>query len=245
MVVELAVTYADPEMRVGGYVEFRRGTFEVQGKRFRINQASLRFDGSPDLNPDVNLVATHEVPGGSAVVVTVTGTFADPEISFTSEACPGEGEALAYLLWGRCLSDDPIAAQESAQAQSSYAADIVGALSGAVIGFTQVEREYGGITPRLAFEQGEGNQSRLKAGILTDSLIPKFMRRLVQRVYVQGAITQGQATGQEGDFQNVDAEATESTSLDFLIELYFPHNIVGSGRFSQSSSWGVDLIWEP
>jgi hypothetical protein len=66
------------------------------------------------------------------------------------------------------------------------------------------------------------------------------MRKLVRRVYVEGGVfTPGdQAVG--------GAETAPSTSStpQFLIELYFPHSIVGSGRFAPES-WGLDMLWEP
>ena len=44
--------------------------------------------------------------------------------------------------------------------------------------------------------------------------------------------------------QQQEEESSFSRSLDFLIELYFPHNIVGSGTFARDR-WGVDVVWEP
>jgi hypothetical protein len=66
------------------------------------------------------------------------------------------------------------------------------------------------------------------------------MRKLVRRVYVEGAIA-GTTEEQRASPDN----NAEAISPEFLIELYFPHNIVGSGRFSGQVSWGVDVLWEP
>ena len=37
-----------------------------------------------------------------------------------------------------------------------------------------------------------------------------------------------------------------SATPDFLLELYFPNNIVGAGRVAPTTrSWGLDITWEP
>jgi hypothetical protein len=69
------------------------------------------------------------------------------------------------------------------------------------------------------------------------------MRSLVQRVYIQGALsTRAGATAGA----NEPAANSSLATPDFLIELYFPKNIVGAGRVAPTTrSWGVDVTWEP
>jgi hypothetical protein len=65
------------------------------------------------------------------------------------------------------------------------------------------------------------------------------MRPLVQRVYVQGAVSASDNSVSGGTSQN-------TTTPDFLIELYFPNNIVGAGKVAPvTRSWGLDVTWEP
>ena len=61
--------------------------------------------------------------------------------------------------------------------------------------------------------------------------------------YVQGG---GSTQSEQAAVGADEAQAAQESSvaLDFLIELYFPHNIVGSGRFAQDT-WGLDITWEP
>ncbi|HEX4351678.1 MAG TPA: hypothetical protein VHZ95_02165, partial [Polyangiales bacterium] len=69
--------------------------------------------------------------------------------------------------------------------------------------------------------------------------VPDFMRPLVQRVYVQGAVSTNDNTVGTTSSQN-------TTTPDFLIELYFPNNIVGAGKVAPvTKSWGLDVTWEP
>ncbi|HEX2676036.1 MAG TPA: translocation/assembly module TamB domain-containing protein, partial [Polyangiales bacterium] len=236
---ELAMSYQDPDFRVGGYVEFQRGTFEVFGKEFVLNRGTMHFDGTGELNPEVNMVATHEPDGtgGSAVVVNVTGTLAEPHVEFQSDSCPGDG-AVVMLVSGRCPNEDPNSGGSAQDAQDAFAAGVIGGIL--TLG---AKRELGALIPRISVEStGQGAQTRLKAGF---EAVPKFMRSFVQRVYLQGAVSTGdQGTSSTTDpAQNPNGDV--ASALDFLIELYFPHNIVGSGKFSPERFWGLDVTWEP
>jgi len=82
-----------------------------------------------------------------------------------------------------------------------------------------------------------GTRTRLRAGW---EAVPPFMRSLVQRVYLQGAISTADTSGSSNN-----ANAGSATP-DFLLELYFPNNIVGAGRVAPTTrSWGLDVTWEP
>jgi TamB, inner membrane protein subunit of TAM complex len=218
--------------RVGGYVEFQRGTFNVFGKDFTLTRGSMHFDGTGELNPEVNMVANHDpgAAGSSPIVVLVTGTLAEPNVQFQSDSCPGDG-AIVMLVSGRCPDQDTWTADPAAD-RNAFTAGIVGGIL--TLG---AQRELGGLIPRISVEStGQGSQARVKAGF---DAVPKFMRSLVQRVYVQGAVSTAEESGLDTTQESTDA------TLDFLIELYFPHNIVGSGRFSPDHYWGLDVTWEP
>jgi hypothetical protein len=179
------------------------------------------------------MVATHEpgTAGGSPVVVTVSGTLAAPHVEFFSESCPGDG-AVVMLVSGRCPDQDSSATGDPSSDRNAFAAGIVGGIL--TLG---AQRELGALIPHISVEStGQGSQARLKAGF---DAVPKFMRSLVQRVYVQGAVSTSEQAG-------LDPTAdTGNATLDFLIELYFPRNIVGSGRFAPANYWGLDITWEP
>src|SRR5262249_22938586 len=56
----LQVTYESPDLYVGGWVRLRRGWFELYGKRFDLQRGSMVFDGTTDLDPEVDLTATYD-----------------------------------------------------------------------------------------------------------------------------------------------------------------------------------------
>lgn len=234
LAVELAVSFQDPVLHVGGYVEFIRGDFEVFGKQFDVNRGSLQFDGGTELNPEIHLVATQrpEAAGADRVAAQVTGTLTAPVVEFFSETCPGQG-AVVQLVSGRCPSEEDEASTDAASAQSAFTAGVLGGVL--TLG---ARRGFGGILPTIAVEStGEGSQTRVKAGF---EAVPSFMRPLVQRVYLQGALSTS-----DDDAEGTSA-SSDTTTADFLIELYFPHNIVGTARMVPASrSWGLDVTWEP
>jgi hypothetical protein len=254
---ELAVVYAEPEFRIGGYIQLLRGDFDVLGKRFSIVQGSLRFDGTTDIDPEVSLVATHqpEIAGSAPVSVTVNGTLLHPEITFATDACPGRGGAVAYLVSGQCSADDPELAAETTAAEDTYKAGVMGAV-GAV--GTSLFPRLGNVA--LAAESaGEGWRTRVSAGVAADEALPKWMRPFVQRVYVQGAVVTPSGEAEQATLSSADATGAtgtdttespapsviESWAPEVLLQLYFPYHLVGSAKYSPNISWGVDITWEP
>jgi hypothetical protein len=233
LAAELAVQFQDPDLRVGGYFEFRRGTFDVFGKRFELNRGSMRFDGGLELNPEVNLVATHQpdTVGASPVYVNVSGTLDKPVVSFYSDQCPGEA-AVVLLVSGRCPTEADSNSADTRGAREAFGAGIIGGIL--TLG---ARRQLGGLIPQLSVESAAaGTRTRFKAGF---EAVPKFMRPLVQRMYVQGAVSASDNTVSGGTSQT-------TTTPDFLIELYFPNNIVGAGKVAPvTRSWGLDVTWEP
>jgi hypothetical protein len=144
------------------------------------------------------------------------------------------------MISGQCVADDPDLAQESENAQQAFAVGIAGS---SVLTLLGPPPRVGGVTPRVGLESGgRGYDTRFKAGVSSESLVPKFMRKLVQRVYVQGAVST--QASEEATIETQEGPDSLARALDFLIELYFPHNIVGAGKFSEDN-WGIDVTWEP
>jgi hypothetical protein len=190
----------------------------------------------------VFLLATQRPEAGlSPVTVTVTGTLSKPEIAFASDACPGESGAITYLIAGQCAADDPDLAQDANTAQDAFA---TGMLSGVLT--LGAQKELSAIMPRLAYSSTESGGSTAKVGISSAEIVPKILRPIVRRVYVQGGYTTpGEAAEAAASSDSGGAQETAPTpSLDFLLELYFRHDIVGAGRFGEQG-WGLDVTWEP
>jgi translocation and assembly module TamB len=114
-------------MRVGGtsiapliYGEAQtlRGQLSLSGQPFDIDDGHIYFNGVAQ-DARVNITATRETADLTAHV-QLTGTAADPEVSFTSSPALPEDEILPQILFGHSVAD--LNALEAAQLAASLAA---------------------------------------------------------------------------------------------------------------------------
>ncbi len=115
-----------------------RGTYRLTvgptSKEFRVTRGTVRFFGTPDLNPVLDIVAEHPVRAvqGNDIVVraVIGGTLLVPKLTLESDQRPplSETEIVSYLLFGRPSFD--LASGGGAAAPSSEQAIFQGALVG-------------------------------------------------------------------------------------------------------------------
>ena len=111
---ELVILRAGAPMQIYGTMEAVRGSYNLPIgpllREFDVVSGSVRFLGTPDFNPDIDITAQHEVRAGSAggsgnlaVLVRLTGTLQNPSIQLTSNTQPPlpESELLSYLVFGQ------------------------------------------------------------------------------------------------------------------------------------------------
>jgi hypothetical protein len=103
--------------RVTGDLEARRGTYTFRygpvARDFVVERGRVRFYGTPELNPALDIVASHTVRPLDAssspikILITVGGTLQNPSIALGSETRPplGETELLSLLVFGRRTND--------------------------------------------------------------------------------------------------------------------------------------------
>ncbi len=95
---------------VTGSLQTDRGDYRVYGKRFLVTRGSVRFVGSEQLNPSLQVVATYEVQqAGRApldIRVIVGGTLEQPTLTLESDAQPtlSQSDLIAFLAFGRNTS---------------------------------------------------------------------------------------------------------------------------------------------
>ena len=133
--------------RLDGTLRAVRGTYRLvvgpTAKEFRVTRGTVRFFGTPDLNPVLDIAAEHtvrSVNGGDLVVrAVIGGTLLVPKLSLESDERPplSETEIVSYLLFGRpsfdLSSGNGTAAPTSEQAIFQGAmVGLAGALSGEI-----------------------------------------------------------------------------------------------------------------
>jgi translocation and assembly module TamB len=214
--------------RIAGPIRVRRGVLELVGKSFDLSPGEVRFDGGLDPNPQIDLTAVHTLASRETVTVHIGGRLARPELSF-STTVPGvetEREILELLVRGR-------GGETGANARDQAVSMLSGLTAGLLSSLTR--RELGAFLPVLAIDSTGTGGTRVRAGVQTDRLIPRFLRGVVQGAYVEGFVGTG------GD----DGAGGQASSGGFLVEFYLPRDLVGSGTFEEPDNWSVDLSWAP
>jgi autotransporter translocation and assembly factor TamB len=95
------------QVTITGEVQTIRGTYEFQGRRFDLERGgTLRFTGSPKINPIIDITAVREIPNTGVVArVHVTGSADAPELQLTSEPPLDESDILALIVFNRPVNE--------------------------------------------------------------------------------------------------------------------------------------------
>ncbi|MGQ0793349.1 MAG: translocation/assembly module TamB domain-containing protein [Deltaproteobacteria bacterium] len=88
---------------ITGNINAARGTYEFLGKLFEIEEGRVTFQGTPEINPFLNVRALYEVSDVD-IFVNVGGTVEKPEIKLTSEPAMEETDIFSYLIFGTSSS---------------------------------------------------------------------------------------------------------------------------------------------
>ena len=228
----------DKKLKVTGTVTLHGGHFEVFGKRFEVQSASMIFDGDPDLDAKVELVATHQLRGtADSVSVRVSGRFSDPDIEFTStRETESEGEVIALLVTGTTRQERGINTSTAEAGQE--ATDFLSGVAAGIFSGT-LRSEFGGLAPTFGVQSGtEDTDTQVQVGFNVDALIPRDVQSVVRGLYVEGQFV---ARGSETN-RNTTGQAQRP---GFLVEALWPLNFVTTGTFAPPSNWSIDVTWEP
>lgn len=97
--------------RLDGTLNAVRGTYRLSlpatSKEFRVTRGTVRFFGTPDLNPELDIAAEHALRTSQGSQLTVRaiigGTLLVPRLALESDQRPPltETEIVSYLLFGR------------------------------------------------------------------------------------------------------------------------------------------------
>jgi len=229
------------EFSVEGAVHLVRGSFNVFGKRFEILSGSMVFDGDPEMDAKVELVARHSLRGSNDnVTVTVSGRLSDPTIEFKSTVpTTSQAEVIALLVTGSTRQQRGI---NTSTAQASQ--DTRNFLTGVAAGLfsASLQSQFGGLAPTFGIQQGRGGvddtqaDTAVQVGFNVDSVLPDNIP--IRGLYIEGQFV---ARRNEGG-PNTTAQAQRP---GFLIEALWPLNFVTSGTFAPPSNWSIDFTWEP
>ncbi|MBW1755470.1 MAG: translocation/assembly module TamB domain-containing protein [Deltaproteobacteria bacterium] len=229
------------ELMVKGTVTLHQGNFKVFGKRFEVRSGSMVFDGDPDMNAKVDLVARHSLRGSNdTVTVVVSGRLSDPTIEFKSSVpTTSEAQVIALLVTGTTRQQRGV---NNSTAQASQ--ETTNFLTGVAAGLfsASLQSQFGGFAPTFGITQGQGvaddaeSDTAVQVGFSVDGVLPDNVP--IRGLYVEGQFV---ARRNEGG-PNTTAQAQRP---GFLIEALWPLNFVTTGTFAPPSNWSIDVTWEP
>lgn len=107
-------TSENPELH--GELKIAKGSYLFNGKEFLINQGTITFAGDPEKKTSLYVIASHDL-GKIIAEIILRGSIKNPTISFRSNPPLSQREILAWILFGRGVSD--ISATEGAQLNQS------------------------------------------------------------------------------------------------------------------------------
>ena len=229
------------EFTVEGTVNLHTGNFKVFGKRFEVRSGSMVFDGDPNMDAKVNLVARHSLRGSNdTVTVVVSGRLSNPTIEFKSSVpTTSQAQVIALLVTGTTRMQRGV---NTSTAQAS--AETTNFLTGVAAGLASasLQSQFGGFAPTFGIQQGRGaaddveGDTAVQVGFNVDSVLPDNLP--IRGLYVEGQFVARRTEGGP----NTTAQATRP---GFLIEALWPLNFVTTGTFAPPSNWSIDVTWEP
>ncbi len=250
---ELQVLYdrLTQDLAMVGTLEAVRGSYGAFGRQFQVDGGTMRFLGTPGINPDLNIQASNRVRSAQGdrftITAAVTGTLVSPRIGLTSDqAGVTEDDLLSYLYFGR-----PTYALTSGQTQALGAA---GALlgSGVTLGLSTFSNRLGSaVAQELGVDYLTITQQDLGAlgdaslrGTLGTTVVETgfylaedfFVTLLLRPLSSQG--TGSQFAGIRFEWVASNAFTVES----FFEDRFFRGRVVGFGELGIQNEKGLGLF---
>jgi translocation and assembly module TamB len=113
-------------VRAGGQIRLPRGTIDVQGKEFTLENGTVTFVGDDPTNPQVALTAKWSAPDGTLVYADFLGPLKSGQVTLRSEPARSKNEIIALILFG--TSDDATSA--AANGNGAQGLSVVGGAAG-------------------------------------------------------------------------------------------------------------------
>ncbi|HPG42152.1 MAG TPA: translocation/assembly module TamB domain-containing protein [bacterium] len=108
----------DRKVQLFGAIQTVRGTIDLYGKQFKIEEGQFTFTGGDELTPELNIKAVHEFRDvyneKKTLILNIAGKIDRPVINFLlGETQIEDKDAISYLLFGR--SSDELSFGEKSQ----------------------------------------------------------------------------------------------------------------------------------
>ena len=143
---------------VSGTLNPVRGQFSLLGKNFRLERGAIRFTGSNDVDPLLDLTAEHSTSGLTAMV-RVSGSVSRPKITLSSRPPLPESEIASRVMFGTESSNlTPAQSLQLASAIATYSG------TGGAIGILDKTRRALGVDV-INFAESEQNPDSTRVSV--------------------------------------------------------------------------------
>ena len=143
---------------VSGVLNPVRGHFSLMGKRFSLERGDIRFTGSDDVDPLLDLTAEHTAASLTALV-RVTGSASKPKISLESRPPLPESEIASQVLFGTESSNlSPGQSLQLASAIATYSG------TGGAVGILDATRRALGVDV-IGFAESEQDPDKTRVSV--------------------------------------------------------------------------------
>jgi translocation and assembly module TamB len=216
---ELQIELIGPLARITGDVETQGGWIELLGRRYDLERVRLGFNGANELNPDLDVRITRELPA-ARIAIEVRGTAKKPQLTFSSEP-PIYDES---QIVGIVVSGDPGATRVS---DRSLDQKVVGALSSTIVRRIKDQIVPGLPIDVLKVDVGATGYTGIES---TRVEVGKYLTENIYVSYVH-------------QFGAVQIGTHKPNANEAAIEWRFKRNYGIATRFGDAGAGAIDFYW--
>jgi translocation and assembly module TamB len=205
-------------LTLGGAIHIPRGRIDIQGQRFTVDHGDVRFDGSPDINPSLDIRLTRQLPE-ALVIVELRGTPRKPELRLSSDPPTYDQSQIVSLI---------LTGQAGSRPSGGKAFDATSAVATAVLGHLadQIAPELGMDVMRVERREIVTPEGQATGG--TDTRV-EVGRYVSERIYLSYAHVFGALATANQNEARVEYRMTRRWMLETV--------------FGDAGQGGVDALW--
>jgi translocation and assembly module TamB len=212
------------QVHATGQVRLSRGSIQVQGKTFSLDNATVTFVDDPT-NPQVVLTASWPAPDGTVVYADFVGPLKTGKVTLRSEPAHTQNEILSLILFG--TTDQQVSSQTGASPGASTAA---GAAGGAAT--APINRALGGVNQMLDnFGLAGGISTKIDTSQATPR--PEVELQIARDISIQVAWVLG-----------VPPPGTNPDTTLFTLDWRFLRNWSLETTVGDAGTSILDLVWQ-
>lgn len=225
--VKLSLDDNGEKTQLAGQITTQWGSVFLFGNHYTVNRANLRWNGSENLDPALDIQLFNRLPE-VMVIISVRGTASKPDLSFSSDPPTyGKADLVSLVLTGR-LPD------ASAGGRGDLSGSALSAISTAIVGnLAERMAPLGGGVVRVQSVSATSTQSAQAAAI------PQAAGPLATRVEIGKTLTDRVYVGYAHIFGAVENENSNEGRFEYRMS----RSWILQSEYGDAGVGGFDLLW--